>query len=302
MIERGNLIIDGALVPEDVDPDTWDADAYERSVVAVVETVEASVIGTILLSHVINSHIHITPYRSHHGFPGAWTSPGIEGDAAVPQRQDPVLPGHGAALVSLSFTPDLFPPAGSPSGHLPPGVHAANSAEVLVHELVHAVEIIWGTLQWDWWVGPTATDVAGVPEHRAVRVANMFHSEQRRPLRGPYNDRALVESSGTLLRTRGLSACLSRAGTFGFRGLHPVSRVVGDPQHDALVAFESALAHEFVLDHPSLTMALEHVPRAIAPYNPFADYLAGSYDTLWLPETWMPPVDPPGRDPYRFLG
>lgn len=23
MIERGNLIIDGALVPEDVDPDTW---------------------------------------------------------------------------------------------------------------------------------------------------------------------------------------------------------------------------------------------------------------------------------------
>lgn len=285
MIEHGNFSIHGDVLPLDVEPDEWDARRYERAVEANLLRLEQSRAGSVILQHVI-APIVIIPYHLDRGFPGAnsdsgpgWPYESPPDDRSVPRT------GDGAPLTTISFTPSFFVHPDTPDTRAVDGLHPARTDEVLLHEIVHSVEQQWGTIRYDL-VSPSSDDIASICEHRAVRVSNMYSSEQHRPLRGPYNHAAFLSASGHDYAQQRL---LPRSREYlGFRGLRTVRRHPASERHDQYVQFEHRLIGEFMLDFPSLTGALEQLPPAVCAYNPFRQFWQGTYDTLLLPAYWAP--------------
>lgn len=286
MIERGNLIIDGKIFVLDFPAAAWNADRYERFVAEIVDRIASTRVGAIVLRHLRNP-VMVVPFETRRGptnaFASCFTGAGSPPTGPGTHRMSR---GSGATSVVVGFTPGLFT-GRDRAGTLPAGTHAFSPDCVLVHELVHAAEMIQGVNRFEL-VGSTATDIAPTCEHRAVRVANMYHAEVRQPLRGPYYDYTLMRSGLAVFADHGLRGVRDDRAGAAYRGVRRAATNTRDPRHAARLSFEAELVHQFFLDHPTLCGDLERIPRSLVWYNPFNDFWTETYPYVLMPAQWRP--------------
>lgn len=294
MLELGNITIDGSRRPSDVPREEWNGERYESAVRANVERVLESRVGSIVLEHLIRP----TTVRPE---PRRWDRPGARSlwsrGARAPHDRTVPQTGAGAQTTVVTFTPAKYVGPDAPPARAYPGLHPFRSDAVLLHELFHSVEAQWGTIRTEL-VGPVAGDVVPVCEHRGVRVTNMYRSETLRPLRGPYAHYSHLTASGYRYVHCGRAYIQNGSrppGFMGYRGVRRVRRQPASQRHDQYVGFEQRLIGELMLDLPTLTEALERIPRGMVQYNPFQDFWSGTHDGLLLPAYWSPPSLPPSR-------
>lgn len=291
MIQRGVITIEGSriasgetVIPEDVDPASWNADRWERAVLANLTRLERSRVGAVLLRHVVRP-VTIIPFRSRWHPPGGRTAHDFDEHPHTSPPEDPVRQGTGlgARHSFIEFMPAAFSAPIPSSFTSYRGVYPFETDHVLFHELFHILEAHSGRarserMQW------VPANSAPISEHRAVLVTNMYLSENLRPLRGPYGDVVRVSSP--------------RSHYWGYRTATMVRRTIGNSSHDSIWAFWIRLVGEMMTDHPVLTADLSRVARAACHYNPFRDFWDGQDTLILVPDAWAEPVD---QYEYRFF-
>lgn len=283
MIETPKFIVDGSERPEDVGHLDWNAEAYERIVVANLERIEATGTGRALFRH-LPAPVVIVPYGRRRAEPNAvaWCdSPGGGSPRSLSHDR-----AHVGAKVLVGFTPGLFT-AFDRRGMPPPGTHTFRPDAVLVHELVHAAEMMRGCFRSEL-AGSTARDIAPVGEHRAVRVANMYHAEVGYPLRGAYDDIAPMRSGLAVFAEHGWAGYRdSRVGA-SYRTANPSPPNMSNSRHVEILDFERRLMERFIMDHPALCGELERIPRPLVWYNPVQDFRTKTFPYVLVPAPWQP--------------
>ena len=258
--------------------DEFDPNSYVASVQQCMAVVRASRVGQAVLRH-LWKQLEIRPWRNTRQ--NASARPLQRADArpaGQPDRYDsdsfhtahddtghaiewmPRGTGRGSDVL-VRFTPALYlsPSAPIPAGRLVP--RYADST--LLHELVHAVRMMWGvmnTLRFETGRDDRVWGFHNSEEFYAILIENMYRSERGLPMRADH------------LSDRRLSFQCHRRGS-----------------DDPYVQLERRWIAKLALEMPTLVSELERIPRILVRRNPFADARYDQYSEVPVRARRRPP-------------